>query len=175
MLIFLERYKDCLGKQADYVEVRERVAEVYQRAVGFPAVEDGLLSVYSEELENALAFMFKNRRALEHSHFLTLLNMILSRIMMFNSDGLDSCLRHVRYFVSDGAVSSSDSGILATIMMMLDKTTPERLRQANSNLAHAANNLTVIANKMEEWGHASPGITFWKEYATKHRFYTNYI
>lgn len=175
MLIFLERYKDCLGKQADYVEVRERVAEVYQRAVGFPAVEDGLLSVYSEELENALVFMFKNRRALEHSHFLTLLNMILSRIMMFNSDGLDSCLRHVRYFVSDGAVSSSDSGILATIMMMLDKTTPERLRQANSNLAHAANNLTVIANKMEEWGHASSGITFWKEYATKHRFYANYI
>ena len=81
----------------------------------------------------------------------------------------------MRYFVADGAVSSSDSGILATIMMMLDKTTPEKLRQSNSNLAHAANNLTVIANKMEEWGYESSGIAFWKKYATKHRFYTNYI
>lgn len=175
MLIFLERYKDCLGKQADYVEVREQVAKIYQRAVDFHAVEDGLLSVYSEELENALAFMYKNRRTLEHSRFLTLLNLILTRIMMFNSDGLDICLRYMRYFVTDGAVSSSDKAIHAAIIMMLDKTTPEKLTQSNINLAHAANNLIVIANKMEEWGYESSGITFWKEYASKHRFYTNYI
>ena len=175
MLIFLERYKDCLGKQADYVEVREQVAKIYQRAVDFHAVEDGLLSVYSEELENALAFMYKNRRALEHSRFLTLLNLILTRIMMFNSDGLDICLRYMRYFVADGAVSSLDKATHAAIIMMLDKTTPERLTQSNINLAHAANNLTVIANKMEEWGYESSGIAFWKKYATKHRFYTNYI
>lgn len=175
MLIFLERYKDYLGKQADYVEVRERVAKIYQRAVDFHAVEDGLLSVYSEELENALAFMYKNRRALEHSRFLTLLNLILTRIMMFNSDGLDICLRYMRYFVADGAVSPLDKATHAAIIMMLDKTTPERLTQSNINLAHAANNLTVIANKMEEWGYESSGIAFWKKYATKHRFYTNYI
>ena len=161
MLIFLERYKDCLGKQADYVEVRERVAKIYQRAVDFHAVEDGLLSVYSEELENALAFMYKNRRALEHSRFLTLLNLIFTRIMMFNSDGLDICLRYMRYFVADGAVSPLDKATHAAIIMMLDKTTPERLTQSNINLAHAANNLTVIANKMEEWGYESSGIAFW--------------
>lgn len=173
MLTFLDRYIECLETESDYVEVRKQVAEIYQHAVDYISVEEGLLSVYSEEVENALSFMYKDRYAFEHSRYLSLLNLILNRILLLNSDGLDECLRYVHYFLTDGLVSSADTEIHAPVMMVLDKTTPEKLKQSNINLAQAANNLTAIAKQMAEWGFESPGITFWKEYASKHRFYTN--
>lgn len=52
-----------------------------------------------------------------------------------NSDGLDECLRYVRYFVTDGTISEQDESVLESIMMMLDKTTLSRLNDYDLNLA----------------------------------------
>lgn len=101
--------------------------------------------------------------------------MVLTRLLLMNSDGLDECLRYVRYFVTDGTRSEQDESVLESIMMMLGKTTLSRLNDYDLNLAHATNNLAEIARKLAKWGCDSEEIRFWKGFAERHRFYTNFI
>ena len=92
-----------------------------------------------------------------------------------NSDGLDECLRYVRYFITDGTITEQDESVLESIIMMLDKTTLSRLNDCDLNLTHATNNLTEIAKKLAKWRFDSEGVRFWIDFAKRHRFYTNFI
>ena len=175
MHTFLTKNKSVLQKQPDYADVLQKVTAVYGQTVDNHSVEDGLLSVYSEELRISLKFIYNNRSEMERARFLSLLNIVLTRLLLMNSDGLDECLRYVRYFVTDGTISEQDESVLESIMMMLDKTTLSRLNDCDLNLAHATNNLAEIARKLAKWGCDSEGIRFWKGFAERHRFYTNFI
>lgn len=175
MHTFLTKNKNILQKQPDYSDVLKKVTAVYGQTVDNHSVEDGLLSVYSEELSASLEFIYNNRSEIERTRFLSLLNIVLTRLLLMNSDGLDECLRYVRYFVTDGTITEQDESVLESIIMMLDKTTLSRLNDCDLNLAHATNNLTEIAKKLAKWRFDSEGVRFWIDFAKRHRFYTNFI
>ena len=175
MLTFLNQNKEVLGKQADYQEVYSRVSEAYKKAVDNHSVEDGLLSIYDNELNLALDFIGKNRHEMSHDRLKKLMNLLLGRVLMMNSDGLDKSLRFIRFALTDGTIGPEDHEQLDSIVMILDRTDLNRLNACDMNLAHATNNLVAIAKEMSKRGYKSPGISEWISFADKHRFYTNFI
>lgn len=175
MLTFLNQNKEVLGMQADYQEVYSRVSEAYKKAVDIHSVEDGLLSIYDNDLNLALDFIGKNRHEMSHDRLKKLMNLLLGRVLMMNSDGLDKSLRFIRFALTDGTISPEDHEQLDSIVMTLDRTDLNRLNACDMNLAHATNNLVAIAKEMSKRGYKSPGISEWISFADNHRFYTNFI
>lgn len=175
MLTFLNQNKKVLKIQSDFDEVFYQVNEVYQNTQDTHSVEDGLLSIYDEELESALHFIYSNRKEMNHERFLSLVDLVLNRVLLMNSDGLDKCLRMIRYCISDGSLSKADKSQLALVKMILDRTSLSILNTCNLNLATATNNLSAIAGLMAKMGFKSEGIQYWQDFANRHRFYTNFI
>lgn len=175
MLTFLHQNWKKLKSQKDYDDVMAKVESIYNRTVDNHSLEDGLLSIYAEELVVALDFIEKNREEFEHGRLVKLIDLILNRILLMNSDGLDRCIRTIRYLLHDGLLTVNDTVEMNLIVMILDRTTPEKLNECNLNLAHATNNLSAIAALMEKRRFESKGITYWKTFVNNKRYYTNFI
>lgn len=175
MQTFLHQHRDSLDKQSDFVEVNNLVAQFYKRTLDYHSVEDGLLSKYDVELESALKFLYRNRHEMERIRMIKLVNLVLHRLLMMNSDGLDKCLRYVRFLLEDGSLTQDDQEQMEVLVMILNRVTPDKLNTCNLNLAHATNNLSSIAQQLLQKGYDSSGIRFWQEYPNRNRYYSSYI
>lgn len=175
MLAFLHQNAGKLNTQSDFKDISVKVEAIYKKTIDNHSLEDGLLSVYDNELYVALDFIEKNKKAIEHPRMMQLINLVLNRTLLMNSDGLDRCLRALRYFIQDGTISSDDKDQQDLLIMVLDRATPDKLNECNLNLAHATNNLSAIALLMADRGYASAGITYWSAFANNKRYYTNFI
>ena len=175
MLTFLNQNAKMLSSQFDYEEILAKVEATYKKTVDNHSLEDCLLSIYYNEFCLALDFLEKNKRGIEHQRMMKLISLVLNRVLLMNSDGLDRSLRMLRYFIQDGTISFDDKDQLDLMIMILDRATPERLNECNLNLAHATNNLSAIASLLVERGFESAGITYWSGFTNNKRYYTNFI
>lgn len=175
MLTFLRQNAKIFSSQPDFDDIIAKVDATYKKTIDNHSLEDCLLSIYENDLCAALGFIGKNKKEIDHPRMMKLINLVLNRVLLMNSDGLDRCLRTLRYFIQDGVISIDDKEQLNLMIMILDRATPEKLNACNLNLAHATNNLSAIASILAQKGFGSAGITYWSKFANNKRYFTNFI
>ena len=97
MLTFLDQNSAVLDIQSDFEEIISRVRDTYRKTQDVHSVEEGLLSIYPEELQSALDYLYSNRKEISHDRFISLMNLVLNRVLLMNNEGVDKCLRKIRY------------------------------------------------------------------------------
>lgn len=174
MLSFLNYYEKRLQSQDDYVEVRNKVKAYHQEISGLMAVEDGLRSPYEDEVKKALSFIFINRDTIKHKDIVRYMNMVISRVLMKNSDGLDTCVAYLRLYLNEGIISKEDEEIIDGLVQLLDRFTKDVAQECNMELVMTTRDMAKIAKSLSGKGYASRGIEYWIKLQKSGRFYSNF-
>ena len=174
MLSFLNYYEKRLLSQEDYFDVRNKVRTYHQEISGLIAVEDGLHSPLEDEVKKALSFIFSNRDTISHKDFVRYMNMVINRLLMKNSDGLDTCVAYLRLYLYEGLINKEDNEILDGLVQVLDRFTKDVAQECNMELIMTTRDMAKIAMKLSGKGFASKGIDYWIRLQKSGRFYTNF-
>lgn len=171
---FLNYYKDRLKSQSDYTDVCDSVKSTLQKIRGVKNIEEGLLSIYEEEVADAMRFILSNREALVHKDIVRYVGIIVNRVMFRNSDGLDTCIGYLRLFLEEGLVGKDDETILTGYMGVLDRFTKETAQECNMELVMTSIYLAKIAKVLTKYGYSSEGINYRTNFQKSGRLVTNF-
>lgn len=174
MLSFLNYYKKRLDKRDDFEETYNCVTGLLQKITGLKNTADGLLSSFEEDLRDALDFIYTNRDSLPHKEILTYVRIIINRVLLKNSDGLDLCNAYLRLFLNEGMIGKDDEDIMEGLINILDRYSKEEAQECNMELPMTVRDLSKIANVLTKYGYKSSGINYWKKLGNSKRFYTNF-
>lgn len=174
MVTFMNTFKTTLVKQQDYNEVYNKISKAFYEISGFESIETGLLSEYEEELKNSLEFIYSNRGVLSHKKLLDYTNIIVNRVLLRNSDGLDTCIAYLNIFLSQGIITTNDEDAIKGFVRVLDRYKKEDIQQCNMDLVMAARCLAKIAKSLAKEGISSKGIEYWMTFEKSSRFYCNF-
>ncbi|SKC54659.1 SIR2-like domain-containing protein [Bacteroidales bacterium WCE2008] len=174
MLSFLNYYeKRLLGKE-DFLEVRNKVKAYYQEISGIFTVQDGLHSPFEDDMKMALRFIFNNRDSITHRGLVRYINTVINRVLMKNSDGLDTCVAYLRLYLNEGLISKEDEDILDGLVQILDRFTKDVAQECNMELIMTTRDMSKIAKALSLKGYDSKGIKYWIELNKSERFFTNF-
>ena len=174
MLSFLNYYEKRLLNQEDFANVRDMVTAYHQEISGLISVEDGLHSPYEDELKKALSFVFVNRDTIGHKDLVRYINMIVNRVLMKNSDGLDTCIAYLRLYLYEGLIFKDDAEILDGLVQLLDRFTKDVAQECNMDLVMTTRDMAKIAKALSGKRLASKGIDYWIKLHKSGRFVTNF-
>lgn len=171
---FLNYYKDRLEAQSDYTAVCSSVKSTLQKISGIKDIEEGLLSIYEEEVADSMRFIVFNRETLAHKDIVRYIGIIVNRVMFRNSDGLDTCIGYLRLFLEEDLVGKDDETIMMGYVSILDRLTKETAQECNMELVMTTLYLAKIAKVLTKYGYSSEGIRYWINLQKSGRFVTNF-
>ena len=174
MLTFLNDFKNELEKQDDYKEVYGKISQAYYQLRGVGSIGDGLLSEYDEDVSSSLKFIQGNARSLTRKKLVGYFNLIINRVLMRNSDGLDICIAYLWYFLKEGFITMEDEEVVKGLLHILDRYEKENVQNCNMDLVLTARSCAKIANKLKSKGYVSKGIDYWIGFQKSSRFYCNF-
>lgn len=174
MLSFQKYYEKRLQNADDFYEIRERISEAYRKISGISCVEDGLLSVYEYELNESLNYIQVNNSILTHKELVGFIDIIIKRVLMKNSDGLDTCIYYLRLFLKEKLITMEDEGLIGGILRILERYQKDDVQECNMDLVMTARDLGKIAIYLNRKGVRSNGIEYWLMFKKESRFYTNW-
>ena len=174
MLSFLNHFESRLKTLPDYRETYEKVKHYLQKISGVRDAEDGLYSVYEGDLREAMNYIFVNRDTLTHKEIVHYSGIMINRVLMRNSDGLDSCVAYLRLYVENGLIDNEDESIMTGLVGILDKFTKEIAQDCNMELVMTTRDMAKIGNKLTKYGFKSDGIKYWVNLHKSGRFVTNF-
>lgn len=174
MVTFMNAFKSKLKTQPDYDSVYETINKAYHQISGFGSVEEGLLSEYEQELKNALSFIQANSGVFAHKEILDYVNVILNRILLRNSDGLDTCIAYLRLFLNEGLIGNNDTAIMEGLLSVLNRYDKTTAQNCNMDLVLTTQNMAKIGKTLKKFGCSSDGIDYWIGLQASGRFMTNF-
>lgn len=174
MVTFMNTFKSKLKAQSDYDMVYETISKAYHEISGFGSVEEGLLSEYEEELKNALSFIQANAGMFTHKELLGYVNIVINRVLLRNSDGLDTCIAYLRLFLNEGLISANDEEAVDGLIKILDRYKKEDVQSYNMDLVLSARCMERIAKFLKKEGKSSVGTDYWIAFGKSSRFYSNF-
>ena len=174
MLSFLNYYRERLKEQADYSETYSKVQSIMREVGGIKDTEDGLLSLQEEELRGALSFIYTNRDTLTHKDIVHYANIVITRLLLRNSDGLNTCIGYLRLYINDGLIGKDDETLMEGLLSVLNRYDKDAAQDCNMNLVMTTRDLSNIAKMLKKFGYSSEGIEYWINLQTSGRFVTNF-
>lgn len=174
MLSFLNHFESRLKTRSNYSETYEKVKYYLQEMSGVRDIEDGLYSVYESDLRDAMNYIFVNRDTLTHKEIVHYSGIMINRVLMRNSDGLDSCVAYLRLYLENGLIDKEDELLMAGLVSILDKFSKEIAQDCNMELVMTSRDLAKIGIKLTKYGFKSEGIKYWVDFHKSGRFVTNF-
>ena len=174
MLSFLNYYRERLKDQADYSEIYSKVQSIMREVGGIKDTEDGLLSLQEEELRGALNFIYTNRDTLTHKDIVHYANVVITRLLLRNSDGLNTCIGYLRLYINDGLIGKDDETLMEGLVSVLNRYDKDTAQDCNMNLVMTTRDLSKIAKTLKKFGYSSEGIEYWINLQISGRFVTNF-
>lgn len=174
MLSFLNHFESRLKTRSNYSETYEKVKYYLQEMSGVRDIEDGLYSVYESDLRDAMNYIFVNRDTLTHKEIVHYSGIMINRVLMRNSDGLDSCVAYLRLYLENGLIDKEDESLMAGLVSILDKFSKEIAQDCNMELVMTTRDLAKIGKKLTKYGFKSEGIKYWVDFHKSGRFVTNF-
>lgn len=174
MLSFLNHFESRLKTRSDYSKTYEKVKYYLQEMSGIRDTEDRLYSVYECDLRDAMNYIFVNRDTLTHKEIVHYSGIMINRVLMRNSDGLDSCVAYLRLYLENGLIDKEDESLMAGLVSILDKFSKEIAQDCNMELVMTTHDLAKIGKKLTKYGFKSKGIKYWVDLHKSGRFVTNF-
>lgn len=174
MLSFLNYFESRLKTHPDFIETYDKVKYYLQEMSGVRDIEDGLYSVYEGDLRDAMDYIFVNRDTLTHKEIVHYSGIMINRVLMRNSDGLDSCVAYLRLYLENGLIDKEDESLMAGLVSILDKFSKEIAQDCNMELVMTTRDLAKIGKKLTKYGFKSEGIKYWVDLHKSSRFVTNF-
>ena len=174
MLSFLNYYRDRLSDMDGFEETCAKAQTMLQEVSGVNNTEEGLLSPYEEELRVALNFIYLNRDTLTHTEISYYVNIIINRVLLRNSDGLDTCVGYLRLFLNDGLIGKDDNALMQALVSVLNRYDKDAAQDCNMNLVMTTRDMAKIGKVLSKYGYISEGIDYWVKLHSSGRFVTNF-
>lgn len=173
MVSFMNYFRKRLNGQSDYVIVYNRALALYQRVSGVTSIIDGLFSPYEDNLRDTLNFIYVNRETLSHNEFMEYVDIMIDRVLMKNSDGLDVCVLYLSLFLKESLIGKDDELQLRGLVNILDRFKKQDAQDCNMEVVLTTNELSYMASVLSRYGLSSSGIDYWIEFKKSGRFKTN--
>lgn len=173
MLSFMNYYRERLFVIPGFSEAYEKAQTLMREASGVNNTEEGLLSPYEEELRDALSFIYINRDTLSHKDVAHYSNIIINRLLLRNSDGLDTCIAYLRLFLNEGLIGKDDTVLMEGLVSVLNRYDKDAAQSCNMNLVMTTRNMAKMGKMLKKYGYSSDGIGYWIKLHTSGRFMTN--
>lgn len=174
MISFLNYYEKRLIELDGYYDIRKQIVETYRKLSGLVSVEDGLLSIYEEELHQSLIYIRANHDVFTHKEVINFIDIIIKRVQMKNSDGLDTCIAYLSLFLKERLINKEDIGLIDGLVKILDRYTKEEVQKCNMDLVMTARHLGKIAMFLRKIEIQSEGVNYWIRFKKESHFYTNW-
>ena len=174
MLTFLNTYRSRLSSRSDYDGIYETISKAYHEVSGFNSIEEGLLSEYEEELKNALSYIYENKRVFTHNQMSDYANIIINRVLLRNSDGLDICIAYLRLFLNEKLIGKADNTLIEGLVNVLNRYDKDSAQNCNMDLVMATRDMATIGKVLQKYGYSSTGIDYWIKLRASRRFMTNF-
>ena len=174
MLSFMNYYEKRLEDIPDFREVYIQAKKTLQEVSGVKDTEEGLLSIYEEELRDALKYIYINRDTLTHKEIVSYVNIIVKRVLFRNSDGLDTCVAYLRLFLNEGLIGKDDEAIMEGLVGVLKRYDKDIAQNCNMDLVMTTRDMAKIGKTLKKYGYSSKGIDYWIELQGSGRFVTNF-
>lgn len=174
MITFLNHYEKRLKNEDGYYVMCERVSDAYHKYSGLYSVEDGLLSEYEDDVVKSLKYIEANQYALTHKELIRFIDIIINRLLLKNSDGLDYCIEYLRSFINKRLIKLKDEELISGIVRILDRYKKDDVLKCNMDLVRTSLHMGKIAMFLSNKGLSSKGIDYWKHFKKTSRFYCNF-
>jgi len=174
MITFLKHYEKRLCKEEGYYEVLSQISEAYHRVSGLGAIEDGLLSEFESDVKKSINYIMANKESLSRKELVQYFDIIINRVMLKNSDGLDFLTECLWYFLYKKFISLEDERHVNGILKILDRYEKNDVQECNMDLVLTARYMGKLAMYLSEKGFSSKGIDYWKRFKRTSRFYCNF-
>lgn len=174
MITFLRQNEKGLFREEGYYEVLGRVSEAYRKVSGLGNVEDGLLSEYEEDVKKSLGYITANIKLFAPNEQERLFDIIINRVLLKNSDGLDTCIGYLWYYLNKRYVSTDNERLTDGLIRILDRYEKSDMQECNMDLVMTARYMGKMATILSGKGFKSKGIDYWKRFKRTSRFYSNF-
>lgn len=174
MLSFMNYYEKRLEDNPDFHKVYSQAKKTFQEVSGVKDTEEGLLSIYEEDLREALKYIYINRDTLSHKEIVSYVNIIVNRVLFRNSDGLDTCIAYLRMFLNEGLIRKDDESIMEGLVGVLERYDKDIAQNCNMDLVMTTRDMAKIGKNLKKYGYSSKGIDYWIELLGSGRFVTNF-
>ena len=173
MQSFLTFHKKRLMNREDYQDNYDLIKELLSVVNGIKNVEEGLFSLHEDNLREALKFIYKNRESFSQEEIIQYIGIIINRVMMKNSDGLDTCISYLRLYL-ETKMMGNDEQLMRRLVSLLDYYTKDIAQSCNMELVMTVRDMAKIAKILVKHGYSSAGITYWMNLYSSNRFRTNF-
>lgn len=174
MLSFMNYYRGRLKEQEDFERTYVKAQETLRAVSGVKDVDDGLLSIYEEEVRDALNFVYQNRDTLNHKDIVHYVNVIINRVLLRNSDGLDTCIAYLRLYLVENMIGKGDVSLMEGLVSVLNRYDKDIAQECNMNVVMTTRDLSKIGKTLRKFGYESEGIDYWIDLQSSGRFVMNY-
>ena len=174
MLSFLIYFEKRLKTEKDFEAIYHKTKSFLLEISGVKNTEEGLLSVYEDELRDTLSFIYVNREALSHKEIVRYVNVIINRVLLRNSDGLDTCIAYLRSYLDGGLFGKNDEALMENLVGVLDRYDKDIAQECNMNLVMTTRDMAKIGKTLKKNGYSSSGIDYWINLYDSRRFMTNF-
>ena len=174
MLSFMNYFEKRLESIPDFRVVYGRTKKTLKEVSGVKDTEDGLLSIYEDDVRDALSYIYTNRDILSHKDIVRYVNIVVNRVLMRNSDGLDTCTAYLRLFLNEGIIGKDDEALMEGLVSILDRYNKDIAQECNMNLLITTRDMAKIGKNLKKMGYASNGIDYWIELQDSGRFVMNF-
>jgi hypothetical protein len=174
MLSFMNYYRGRLKEQEDFERTYVKAQETLRAVSGVKDVDDGLLSIYEEEVRDALNFVYQNRDTLTHKDIVHYVNVIINRVLLRNSDGLDTCIAYLRLYLNENMIGKGDVSLMEGLVGVLNRYDKDIAQECNMNVVMTTRNLSKIGKTLRKFGYESEGIDYWIDLQSSGRFVMNF-
>lgn len=174
MLSFMNYFRDRLRDQEDFAATYTKAQNTLREVSGVKDLEEGLLSMYEEEVRDALNFIYQNRDTLAHKEIVHYVDIILNRVLLRNSDGLDTCIAYLRLYLKEYLIGKDDSGQMEGLVSILNRYDKDTAQSCNMNLVMTTREMSKIGKVLKKYGYISEGIDYWINLQSSGRFMTNF-
>lgn len=174
MITFLKHYEQRLYKEKGYYEVLSQISEAYHKISGLGNIEDGLLSEYEDDVKKSIRYIIANKDSLSRKELVQFFDIIINRVMLKNSDGLDFLTGYLWYFLNKKLISIDDERHVNGLLKILDRYEKQDVQECNMDLVMTARYMNKMAVYLSGKGFKSKGIDYWKHFKRTSRFYCNF-
>ena len=158
----------------DYIDTYIKAQVLLREVSGVKNTEEGLLSLYEDELRDALDFIYVNRDTLTHLEIVHYVNIVINRALLRNSDGLDTCIGYLRLYLNEGLIGKDDIQLMEGLVSVLNRYDKNIAQECNMNLVMVTRDMSKIGKMLKKYGYSSDGIDYWVKLQTSGRFVTNF-
>ena len=115
-----------------------------------------------------------NKESLSRKELVQYFDIIINRVLLKNSDGLDFLTGYIWYFLNKKLISLEDERHVNGILKILDRYEKNDVQECNMDLVLTARYMGKLAMYLSKNGFSSKGIDYWKRFKRTSRFYCNF-